>query len=221
MFQYNLGEAKKSDSEISRGDLSFIFAKESKTGIDLVDGAELDDKTIKGTDIINDVKGSTSPTQERLSTDSTEPSLTASLLEELSAAASTIPKAETEQSSPLPPQPTRMGVQSDGTVILPKISDFYGRILVCVLALFLSILNAKRILITFASWEVAYYFLNGLPPLPPPNMAMVVAAVMGLKEGQLNRIKKIVHFGNCVLVDFSLFTLFSLMPHIIRSFVSL
>lgn len=114
----------------------------------------------------------------------------------------------------------KLGVQSDGTVILPKISHVYGRVLLCLLAVFLSMCNAKRFLITFLSWEVAYYFINGLPPLPPANMLMVLAAVMGLREDQLCRVKKLIHFGNCVMLDLSLFLAFTMMPHVIRNLIA-
>lgn len=147
------------------------------------------------------------------------PSFAASIFQELAGTTEDItdsrppPAAVTRTEEP-PVQ--RLGVQSDGTVILPKISEFYGHVLICCVAVFLSVLNAKRYLITFFSWEIAFYCVNGLPPLPPPNMMMLLAAVMGLKEAQIHRVKIILHFCNCVMLDFSLFLTFIMLPHFVR-----
>ncbi len=147
-----------------------------------------------------------------------EPSITASLLEGLSG--SGLLREQQSSETVTAPPAVRLGVQSDGTVILPKIPHVYGRVLLCLLAVFLSVCNAKRFLITFVSWEVAYYFINGLPPLPPANMLMVLAAVMGLREDHLYRVKKFIHFGNCVMLDLSLFLTFTMMPHFVKSVIS-
>jgi len=112
-----------------------------------------------------------------------------------------------------------MGVQSDGSVLLPRISTVAGRLLIWGLALFLSVLGAKHFFITFISWELAFYWLNGLPPVPPPNMIMVLVALMGLKEAQLKRLKVVTHLVDCMSVDFSLFLTGVLIPHIISNVV--
>ncbi|CAL8087056.1 unnamed protein product [Orchesella dallaii] len=113
----------------------------------------------------------------------------------------------------------RMGVQADGSVLLPRVSAVMGRVLICVLAFFLSLFGAKHYLITFMSWEFAFYWLNGLPPVPPPNMIMVLVALMGLKEQQLKRLKTFTHLADCMSTDFSLFLTGVLLPHIISNVV--
>jgi len=113
----------------------------------------------------------------------------------------------------------RMGVQADGSVILPRITTVAGRLLICGLAFFLSLFGAKHFFITFMSWEFAFYWLNGLPPMPPPNMVMVLVALMGLKEGQLKKLKTASHLFDCMSTDFSLFLTGVLLPHIISNVV--
>ncbi|ODM91419.1 hypothetical protein Ocin01_15264 [Orchesella cincta] len=126
-----------------------------------------------------------------------------------------------------PPRPTtterqrepRMGVQADGTVLLPKVSTVSGRLLICCLAFFLSLFSAKHFLVTFMSWEFAFYWLNGLPAAPPPNMIMVLVTLMGLKEQQLKKLKTFTHLVDCMSIDFSLFLTGVMLPHIISNVV--
>lgn len=157
------------------------------------------------------VKTSCATSQNRKTSEEEESDKLSSFLRDLSG-----PDYMENQSARSEP---RLGVQSDGTVILPRISYRVGRLLICLLGIFLSALNAKRYAVTFLSWEVAFYFINGLPPMPPPNMVMILAAVMGLRESQLNTAKKLVHIVNCVILDFSLFLSSVLLPHIVTNII--
>jgi len=118
-------------------------------------------------------------------------------------------------------EPLKMGVQADGSVIMPKIPHYAGRIMICMLALFLTLLNAKQFAVTFCSLEVAYYFLNGLPPYPPPNTVLVALALTGVKELHLQRLKRVLHILDCVSTDFSLFLTFVMIPHAASSIIKM
>jgi len=110
-----------------------------------------------------------------------------------------------QQSSPAGLLLTR----SDGSTLHPKLSNTTCRVLIALLGMFLSLFNAKFVIITFLSWEAAVYFINGFPNDEPSNSAsssglVLLFTILGMRGTTVQRINFALKISSCIITDFSI-----------------
>jgi len=99
--------------------------------------------------------------------------------------------------------------QADGSTLHPKLSNTTCRVLIALLGVFLSLFNAKFVIITFLSWEAAVYFINGFPNDEASNTAtssglVLLFTILGMRGQQVQRINFILKISSCIITDFSI-----------------
>jgi len=103
----------------------------------------------------------------------------------------------------------------DGSTIHPKLPYWFTRLCLCLLGVLLSLFSDKYLFITFFSWEMAVLGINGLPEKEAPSSVLVLLlALMGLKDKNLQRLKTVLKLGNCVVTDLSIFVVSVLMTRV-------
>jgi len=119
---------------------------------------------------------------------------------------------EFPSSSSFPPQ-TPAGflvTQNDGSTLHPKLSNTTCRVLIALLGMFLSLFNAKFVIITFLSWEAAVYFINGFPNddqtanTASSSGLVLLFTILGMRGRQVQRINFVLKISSCLITDFSI-----------------
>lgn len=106
---------------------------------------------------------------------------------------------------------------ADGSTLHPKLSNGACRVLVFILGIFLSLFNAKYFMVTFFSWEVAVYSINGFPldEASSSSSVILLVALLGLNEKQLRRFKLCLKLGGCLITDLSILIVSALTSRVI------
>ncbi|XP_021950849.1 uncharacterized protein LOC110848058 isoform X2 [Folsomia candida] len=109
-----------------------------------------------------------------------------------------------------------MAPQADGSTLHPKLSSKTCRVLIFFLGIFLSIFNTKYFLMTFCSWELAVFIINGFPndENPSSNFILLIA-LFGMKDEQLQKFKFVFKLFNTLITDFSILMVSTLMSRVV------